>query len=197
MTRLKTINTYFISNILGFVLIVESVLMLSAALVGQIYNESVTSSIYISVAITFSVGMFLRFTAFGNKEQEITKREGFLTVTLVWICLTIFGLLPYYLSGAITHLPDAFFETMCGFTTTGSSVILNIEGFPKSLLFWRSLTQWVGGIGIVVFVMAFLPLFGGRAIQLFDAEVTGFIHFHWQNCSWMHLTFKFNKSILN
>ncbi len=98
-----------------------------------------------------------------------------MTVTLIWVFLTVFGLLPYYLSGAITHLPDAFFETMCGFTTTGSSAILNIEGFPKSLLFWRSLTQWVGGIGIVVFVMAFLPLFGGRAIQLFDAEMTGFM----------------------
>ncbi len=175
MGRLKTINTYFISNILGFVLIIESVLMLLAAFVGEIYKESATSSIYISVAITFFVGVILRFIVFAEKAGEITKRDGFLTVTLVWIFLTIFGLLPYYLSGAITHLPDAFFETMCGFTTTGSSVILNIEGFPKSLLFWRSLTQWVGGIGIVVFVMAFLPLFGVRAIQLFDAEVTGFM----------------------
>ena len=175
MARLKTINTYFISNILGFVLIVESVLMLLAAIVGEIYKESATKSIYISVAITLTVGVILRFISFRKKGREITKREGFLTVTLIWIFLTIFGLLPYYLSGAITHLPDAFFETMCGFTTTGSSVILNIEGFPKSLLFWRSLTQWVGGIGIVVFVMAFLPIFGGRAIQLFDAEVTGFM----------------------
>lgn len=173
MARLKTINTYFISNILGFVLIVESFLMLSAAFIGELYRESVTSSIYISVAVTFCFGVLLRFISFGKKGREITKREGFLTVTLVWIFLTIFGLLPYYLSGAITHLPDAFFETMCGFTTTGSSVILNLEAFPKSLLFWRSLTQWVGGIGIVVFVMAFLPLFGGNAIQLFDAEVTG------------------------
>ena len=171
---MKTINTHFISNILGFMLIVESFLMLTAAVVGEFYKESVTTSIYISVAITFAFGMLLRFISFGNKEKKITKREGFLTVTLVWIFLTIFGLLPYYISGSITHLPDAFFETMCGFTTTGSSVILNLEGFPKALLFWRSLTQWVGGIGIVVFVMAFLPLFGGSAIQLFDAEVTGF-----------------------
>ena len=175
MAQLKTINTYFVSNILGFVLIVESVLMLLAAFVGEIYKESATKNIYISVAITLSVGIFLRFISFRKKGREITKREGFLTVTLIWVFLTIFGLLPYYLSGAITHLPDAFFETMCGFTTTGSSVILNIEGFPKSLLFWRSLTQWVGGIGIVVFVMAFLPIFGGRAIQLFDAEMTGFM----------------------
>ena len=175
MTQLKKINSYFISNILGFMLIVESVLMLSAAFIGELYRESVTSSIYISVAITFSCGVVLRFISFRKKGRETTKREGFLTVTLVWIFLTIFGLLPYYLSGAIPHLPDAFFETMCGFTTTGSSVILNLEGFPKSLLFWRSLTQWVGGIGIVVFVMAFLPLFGGSAIQLFDAEVTGFM----------------------
>ena len=174
MARLKRINTYFISNILGFILIVESMLMLLAAFIGELYNESATSSIYISVGITFSFGVLLRFISFRKKGGETTKREGFLTVTLVWIFLTIFGLLPYYLSGAIPHLPDAFFETMCGFTTTGSSVILNLEGFPKSLLFWRSLTQWVGGIGIVVFVMAFLPLFGGSAIQLFDAEVTGF-----------------------
>ena len=149
--------------------------MLIAAFIGELYRESATSSIYISVGITLSVGVILRFISFGKKGKETTKREGFLTVTLVWIFLTIFGLLPYYLSGAIPHLPDAFFETMCGFTTTGSSVILNLEGFPKSLLFWRSLTQWVGGIGIVVFVMAFLPLFGGSAIQLFDAEVTGFM----------------------
>ena len=159
-------------------LIVESFLMLISAIVGEYFRESVTSSIYISVAITFTFGIFLRFISFGNKSKEITKREGFLTVTLVWIFLTIFGLLPYYLSGAIPHLPDAFFETMCGFTTTGSSVILNLEGFPKALLFWRSLTQWVGGIGIVVFVMAFLPLFGGSAIQIFDAEVTGFMQNH-------------------
>ena len=156
-------------------LIVESMLMLLAAFIGELYHEDATSSIYISVGITLSVGVLLRFISFRKKGRETTKREGFLTVTLVWIFLTIFGLLPYYLSGAIPHLPDAFFETMCGFTTTGSSVILNLEGFPKSLLFWRSLTQWVGGIGIVVFVMAFLPLFGGSAIQLFDAEVTGFM----------------------
>ena len=154
-------------------LMVESFLMLTSAIVGEYFRESVTSSIYISVAITFSFGVFLRFLSFGKKGRDITKREGFLTVTLVWVFLTIFGLLPYYISGSIPHLPDAFFETMCGFTTTGSSVILNLEAFPKSLLFWRSLTQWVGGIGIVVFVMAFLPLFGGSAIQLFDAEVTG------------------------
>ena len=175
---MKTINTHFISNILGFMLIVESFLMLTSAIVGGYFRESVTVSIYLSVAITFAAGVFLRFLSFGKKGKEITKREGFLTVTLVWILLTVFGLLPYYLSGAIPHLPDAFFETMCGFTTTGSSVILNIEAFPKSLLFWRSLTQWVGGIGIVVFVMAFLPLFGGSAIQLFDAEVTGFMQNH-------------------
>ena len=110
--------------------------MLLAALIGGIYRESVTSSIYIAAAVTLFVGVVLRFIAFGKKGREITKREGFLTVTLVWVFLTVFGLLPYYLSGAITHLPDAFFETMCGFTTTGSSAILNIEGFPKSLLFW-------------------------------------------------------------
>ena len=172
---MKTINTHFISNIVGFVLIVESFLMLTAAIIGEFYRETATSSIYISVGITLAVGLILRFLSFSKRGRSTTKREGFLTVTLVWIFLTIFGLLPYYLSGAIPHLPDAFFETMCGFTTTGSSVILNLEGFPKSLLFWRSLTQWVGGIGIVVFVMAFLPLFGGSAIQLFDAEVTGFM----------------------
>ncbi len=172
---MKTINTQFISNILGFMLIVESFLMFTSAIIGEFYKESVTSSIYISVAITFTFGLLLRYLSFGNKDKQISKRESFITVTLVWIVLTVFGLLPYYISGAIPHLPDAFFETMCGFTTTGSSVILNLEGFPKSLLFWRSLTQWIGGIGIVVFIMAFLPLFGGSAIQLFDAEVTGFM----------------------
>ncbi len=162
MAQLKTINTYFVSNILGFVLIVESVLMLLAAFVGEIYKESATKNIYISVAITLSVGIFLRFISFRKKGREITKREGFLTVTLIWVFLTIFGLLPYYLSGAITHLPDAFFETMSGFTTTGASILNNIESLPNSILYWRSLTQWIGGLGIIVISIALLPIFGSK-----------------------------------
>lgn len=155
----------------------ETLFMLLSALIGEYYDEpAATRSIYISAAITCASGLLLLFIGLKKgKRNDISKREGYLTVTLGWILMCLFGMLPYQLCGAIPNISNAFFEIMAGLTTTGSSTILNIEAFPKSLLFWRSLTQWIGGIGIIVFVMGFMPLFGGSSIQLFDAEVPGFM----------------------
>ncbi|MDR1517525.1 MAG: TrkH family potassium uptake protein [Dysgonamonadaceae bacterium] len=174
---MKNFNYTFVSKIIGFLLIVETLFMLISALIGESYGEtSATRSIYISAAITCASGLILLFIGLRKgKRNDISKREGYLTVTLGWILMCLFGLLPYQLSGAIPKFSNAFFEIMAGLTTTGSSTILNIEAFPKSLLFWRSLTQWIGGIGIIVFAMGFMPLFGGSTIQLFDAEVPGFM----------------------
>ena len=174
---MKNFNYTFVSKIIGFLLIVETLFMLISALVGEHYNETAAArSIYISAAATCISGFILLFIGIRKgKRNDISKREGYLTVTLGWILMCLFGMLPYQLSGAIPKFSNAFFEIMAGLTTTGSSTILNIEAFPKSLLFWRSLTQWIGGIGIIVFVMGFMPLFGGSAIQLFDAEVPGFM----------------------
>lgn len=171
---MRNFNFRFVSSSIGLLLMIEAVFMLFSAVVGEFFNENAVTSIYISTVITFASGAIFFFPARKkNKKQTITKREGYLTVTLAWLFLTLFGTLPYLLSGAIPSFTNAFFESMCGFTTTGSSTLLNIEAFPKSLHFWRSFTQWIGGIGIIIFVMSFMPIFGGGSGQLFDAEATG------------------------
>jgi trk system potassium uptake protein TrkH len=109
-------------------------------------------------------------------EYNTGRREGMLIVTLTWSLLSFFGMLPFYLGGYIDNLTDAYFETMSGFTTTGATILDDIEAMPEGILFWRSLTQWQGGIGVVVFTVAFLPIFGGGASQMFDAEVPGIVH---------------------
>lgn len=155
---------------------IEALFMLFSALVGEYYHDTITRSIYISAVITFSGGAAFAFA--GKKRDHrngnITKREVFLTVTLAWISLAIFGTLPYLLSGEIPSFSNAFFESMCGFTTTGNTTLTNLESFPHSLLFWRSFTQWMGGIGIIIFAMSLMPIFGGGNSGLFfDAEATG------------------------
>ncbi len=108
-----------------------------------------------------------------NAKPTIGRREGSLIVTFTWIIFTLFGLLPFWLSGSITSFTDAFFETISGFTTTGASILNNIEQLPYSILFWRSLTHWIGGLGIIVMSLALLPVFGLSATQLFAAEAAG------------------------
>ena len=149
--------------------------MLFSGFVGEYYHEDATISIYISSIITVLSGAVLIFIGRRKKTQtkNITKREVFITVTSVWLTLALFGTLPYLLSGAIPSFSNAFFESICGFTTTGSSTLLNIEAFPKSLHFWRSFTQWIGGVGIIIFVLSFMPIFGGVSGHFYDAEATG------------------------
>lgn len=172
---MRKFNYQFVLNGLGLLLMIEALFMLPSAFVGEYFNEDTSKSIYISVAVTFVFGAILFLLARKNKVKikNITKREGYLTVTLAWVMMALFGTLPYLLSNAIPSFTNAFFESMCGFTTTGSSTLLNLEAFPKSLHLWRSFTQWIGGIGIIIFVMSFIPLFGGSANQLYDAEATG------------------------
>ena len=98
------------------------------------------------------------FSIFGkNAERKISRRDGYVVVSLAWIFFSLFGMLPFYLSGYIPSITDAFFETMSGFTTTGASILDNIESLPHGLLFWRSMTQWIGGLGIVFFTMPCYP----------------------------------------
>ena len=154
---------------------IEAVFMLFSALMGECYRETAVSSIYLSAAITVTSGAVLVFLGRKRRDQSgsVTKREVYLTVTMAWLMLALFGTLPFLLSGAIPSFTNAFFESMCGFTTTGSSTLLNIDAFPRSLHFWRSFTQWIGGFGIIIFVMSFMPVFGGNSEQFFDAEATG------------------------
>lgn len=104
---------------------------------------------------------------------ELTVREGFLTVTLSWVTLSLFGSVPFMVSGFIPSFTDAFFETMSGFTTTGASILTNIEALPKSLLLWRDMTQWLGGMGVIALAVAIFPYLGVGGFQLFRAEVPG------------------------
>lgn len=170
---MRNFNFHYVLHNIGIVLMIESFFMLISAFVGEYYNEPASISLYISSAITFVSGLILRLSGQIKKGKQISKREVYLTVTLVWLSMALFGTLPFLLGGAVYNFTDAFFESMCGFTTTGSSTLLNIDAFPKSLHFWRSFTQWIGGIGILIFVMSFLPFFGNSSANLYSAEATG------------------------
>ena len=172
---MKRFNYQFVLSTIGLLLIIEAVFMLLSALVGEYYNETAVKSIYFSAVICFCTGALITFMVRKRRRTtgNLTKREVFLTVTLSWLVMALFGTLPYLFSGAIPSFTNAFFENMCGFTTTGSSTLVNIEAFPKSLHFWRSFTQWIGGIGIIIFVLSFMPIFGGISSQFYEAEATG------------------------
>lgn len=122
-----------------------------------------------SVILGLSVWYLMRY----RHKQELTKKEGYLVVALGWITMATFGMLPYILSDSILNIGDAFFETMSGYTTTGASILNDIEAVPKGILFWRSLTQWIGGMGIIVLTIALLPMLGVGGMQLFIAEAPG------------------------
>jgi trk system potassium uptake protein TrkH len=166
------LNFKFIIRILGFLLVVESVAMLIATMIAIIYKGSDINALLLSTLITSATGIIL-LALTRNVKKDIGKREGFIIVTLVWILFSFFGSLPFILSNSIPDLTNAFFETMSGFTTTGASILNNIESLPNGILFWRSMTQWLGGMGIIVLSLAILPIFGFGGMQLFAAEVPG------------------------
>jgi len=151
-------------------------LFLSAALLLPIpfslwYNDGALPALLLSSGISLLTGLLL--FRFCRTHRELSLRDGFAIVTFGWLVYTFFGALPFVLSGAIPSLLDACFETMSGFTTTGATILLNIEALPKSLLLWRALTHWFGGMGIIVMSLAILPMLGVGGMQLFKAEVPG------------------------
>ncbi|MCK9255180.1 MAG: TrkH family potassium uptake protein [Bacteroidales bacterium] len=157
---------------LGALLLVESVFMFVAVAISTIYSEIDFQFLLISAIITFLVGLLLVIPNF-KIDKKVDKRESYLIVSLAWIVLSLFGSLPFFISGYIPNFTDAFFETMSGFTTTGASILDNIESLPHGLLFWRSLTQWIGGMGIIVLSIATIPIVKSGGMQLFVAEVPG------------------------
>lgn len=165
-------NLKIIFRVLGFLLIVEGIAMLFALVVSTIYNEYDFQSFLISSVVNLGIGATI-VVATKKANKDIGKREGFIIVSLVWIVFSFFGSLPFLLSGSIPNFTNAFFETMSGFTTTGSSILDNIEALPHGILFWRSIIQWLGGMGIIVLSLAILPVFGIGGMQLFFAEVPG------------------------
>jgi len=137
------------------------------------YEHDDITAILISAAITIFSGTILWFFTRDAERHQIAKRDGYLTVTLAYLLIVVFGTLPFIIYGGIPSFTDAFFETMSGITTTGATILTDIEALPYGLLFWRSLTQWLGGMGIIVLSLTLLPLLGIGGMQLFAAEVPG------------------------
>lgn len=167
------INLRIISKITGVLLLIESGILLLCSLLPLCYGERDLFAFIASALIAACMGLALYI--FGTREvnRNITKRDGYIVVVLCWVAFSIAGAFPFYLSGALDTYSDSFFETLSGFTTTGASVIRSLETMPHGILFWRSLTQWIGGLGIVFFTVAVLPVFGIGEVQLFAAEATG------------------------
>ena len=157
---------------MGLLLLIEGVFLAISTLVSLIYDQYDFIALLITTIICFTIGISLKLMT-NKAEKKFGKREGYIIVSLVWIVFSIFGALPFVISGAIPSYTDAFFETISGFTTTGASILNDIESIPHGLLFWRSLTQWLGGMGIIVLSIAILPMFGIGGMQLFIAEVPG------------------------
>lgn len=168
----SVINFGTVLRVISFLLIFESVFMLSGVIVAWLYNEPLYYTLLSSV-ITAGVGAILWIFFGKNKKATIGKREGYLVVSLSWVIISLFGSLPYLISGAIPSFTDAFFETISGFTTTGASILSDIESLPKSILFWRAMTHWIGGMGIIVLTVAILPFLGVGGMQLLVAEMPG------------------------
>lgn len=157
---------------MGVLLLFNGGLMLFSSLMSYVYKDGVTFEITLSAFLVLSFGTLLML--FGRQyEKQIQKREGYLIVSLGWILMALSGTIPYLLSGTIPSFTASFFETMSGYTTTGATILNDIESMPEGILFWRSTTHWIGGMGIIVLAIAILPFLGIGGIQLFSAEAPG------------------------
>ncbi|MBQ2879724.1 MAG: TrkH family potassium uptake protein, partial [Anaerotignum sp.] len=165
-------NYKMIAYVLGSLLRIEGALMAIPLILSFVYGEGPAQKAFlISVLLCFALGTLIRHREPENK--SIYGREGFVVVALSWIVMSLFGAFPFYLSGAIDGFINCFFETVSGFTTTGASILTEIEGLPMSILFWRSFTHWIGGMGILVFMLAILPMGDERSMYLMKAEAPG------------------------
>ena len=158
-------------KLIGNVLLIEAVLMIIPLAVSLIMGGGDAVALLIAMAITAAVGGGLSLLK--PKNDNLRAREGFAVVSLGWMLVSFFGALPFTFHGSIPSLIDAFFETVSGFTTTGATILTNVEALPKGLLFWRSFTHWVGGMGVLVLSLALIPKMGARSIHLMRAESPG------------------------
>lgn len=167
------INYRQIAKVLGVLLLIVAFLMLTGLPFSFYHNSGDELHLLYSAGISLLVGFVLWFSGGSGKGVRVNKREGYLIVGAGWMTMVCFSTLPYLISGEIPHIADAFFETMSGMTTTGASVLTDIESVPKGILYWRSMTQWMGGMGIIVLTVALFPLLGMGGIELFSAEAPG------------------------
>ena len=166
-------NLKVIGNIIGILLLINGLLMLTAVPFGIYHEESSWKGILVASLVNSIIGFILYYNTKDNENKELKRRDGYLIVILSWIAMSLFGMLPYIFTDQISNVPDAFFETVSGYTTTGASILNNIEILDHGILYWRSLTQWIGGMGIIVLAVAILPFLGIGGMQLFVAEAPG------------------------
>ncbi|MGG5485720.1 TrkH family potassium uptake protein [Gaetbulibacter sp. PBL-D1] len=166
------LNYKIIFHFFGLLLLCNGGFMLLAALVSLICKDGVTVKLLLSGGLVLLVGVFL-MVGTKNHRKEMNKREGYIVVAFGWIVMALSGSLPYLLTSTIPQFTSAFFETMSGYTTTGATILNDIEVVPKGVLFWRSTTHWIGGMGIIVLAIAILPLLGIGGMQMFAAEAPG------------------------
>lgn len=164
-------NYRMILYVLGWIMNFQALFLLPSSVVGVTYREQAGFSIIITAILCLAIGLLI--ISRKPKKTQIYAREGFVIVAFSWIILSVFGALPFRISGTIPSMVDAVFEVASGFTTTGASILSNVEALPHCLLFWRSFTHWIGGMGVLVFVIAVLPLAGGSNMYLMKAESPG------------------------
>ena len=166
------INFGIISKILGSLLFIEAFFMACCLVMALVFGEDDVMAFIISTLFTFG-GAFV-FLFFGHDaHNSLNRHDAYVVVTLTWVVFSFFGMFPFLVHGSLTSVADAYFETMSGFTTTGATIIDDVESLPHGLLFWRSLMQWIGGLGIVFFTVALLPQLVGGSVKVFAAEATG------------------------
>ncbi|MBN1967864.1 MAG: TrkH family potassium uptake protein [Candidatus Delongbacteria bacterium] len=170
---MKQFNLLLVLNVLSSLLVILGISLILPISVSISYNDSGLNGLVVSLVVLISIGVLSYLLTKSGNEKEINLRDGFLVVTLGWFFMALAGALPYYFSGSIPAFTDCFFESMSGFTTTGATILSDIEILPKSILFWRALSHWIGGMGIIVLTIAILPFLGVGGMQLFKAEVPG------------------------
>ena len=166
------INTKIIIYFLGFLLLINGGFMFLSALMSFIYKDGIAVSLLTSGVIVSLIGLIFLFIN-RNHDKQINKREGYIIVVLGWISMILSGTIPYIFTGTIEGFSNIIFETTSGFTATGATIINDVEVLPEGILFWRSITHWLGGMGMIVFAIAILPLLGIGGMQLFSAESPG------------------------
>lgn len=167
------IHVRVIIKIMGVFLMIIALMMSLGLIFSYVYDEPDKQALILSSVITFVSGLVLFLVNKKVDYQVINKRDGFVIVSSTWVVISLFGTLPFLLSGSIDNFTDAFFETMSGFTTTGATILTDIEAVSKGILYWRSVTQWIGGMGVIVLALAIMPVLGIGGMQLYIAEMPG------------------------
>ena len=166
-------NRKLIIRVLGSILCIEAIAMLPALIVSAVFRDGDSMPLATAALLTVFTGAIMFSAVKTEKDSHLRLKEGFIIVALGWIMMSLFGALPFFLSGVLPNFEDAFFEAVSGFTTTGASVVTEFEGFPRGVMLWRATTHWIGGMGVLVLTLALLPKLTGRSSHLVQAESPG------------------------